>query len=291
MLQAPPWAILGSMSASPFDSIPTAPAAAFFEPVPGQPRHFQPSYSTIGPWSASHQHGGPPIALLTQALAQAPGGSGDTPMELSRVTVEILGPIPLTPCEIQVDVVRPGKRIELLRAQYLCEGKVVLSALAWRLQRVAGISPEVPHPYQPPPLPAHESAAQFAGMAPFPYGRAMEWRMSAGSFAEPGPATAWARARIPLIEGQATLGAAGLMTMLDSANGLSCELSIQEWTFVPVDLTLNLFRQPIGPWYGMDARTSMQPTGIGMVSTTVFDLHGVVGQSLHTLFIRPMGRG
>jgi hypothetical protein len=210
-------------------------------------------------------------------------------MELSRVTVEILGPIPLTPCEIRVEVVRPGKRIELLKAQYLCDGRPMLTALAWRFQRVDNVSPKVLHPYQPPALPTQESAAQFAGMAPFPYGRAMEWRITEGGFGSPGPATAWARARIPLIEAQDTVGAAGLMTMLDSANGLSCELSIQEWTFVPVDLTLNLYRQPVGPWYGMDARTVMEPTGVGMVTTTVFDQLGVVGQSLHTLFVRPMG--
>ena len=75
--------------------------------------------------------------------------------------------------------------------------------------------------------------------------------------------------------------------MLDSANGISCSLDFRSWTFVPVDLTLNLHRMPHGPWFGMDARTIIDSGGLGTVTTTVFDAQGSVGKSLHTLFVRP----
>ena len=77
------------------------------------------------------------------------------------------------------------------------------------------------------------------------------------------------------------------MTMLDSANGISAELAFQKWSFVPVDQTLNLHRLPVGPWFGMAARTVIDDGGIGTTTTTVFDERGPVGHSLHTLFIRP----
>src|SRR5207247_769766 len=45
---------------------------------------------TRGPWSATHQHGGPPAALLARALeAQAPG------FVIPRITVDFLLPVPI----------------------------------------------------------------------------------------------------------------------------------------------------------------------------------------------------
>lgn len=258
--------------------------AAFFIPHPSRAGHYRPTGATVGPWSAQHQHGGPPIALLTQALCEHPSAE---PMDLGRVTVEFLGPVPLEPCEVSVRVLRPGKRVELLQAQYSVQGKPVLTAQAWRLQRHTGICPRVSDPAELPPLPERECTRFFPGSDGFPYAHALEWRFAEGAFDETGPATVWARLRIPLIEGRETSGVAGLLTLLDSANGVSCELDFRQWSFVPVDLTLNLHRLPAGPWFGLSARTIIDDGGIGTVTATVFDLAGPVGRSLHTLFVRP----
>ena len=75
--------------------------------------------------------------------------------------------------------------------------------------------------------------------------------------------------------------------MIDSANGISAELDSFQWTFVPVDMTVGLYRQPDGPWVGMAARTLMDNEGIGQTTTTIFDSKGSLGKSMHTLFIRP----
>ena len=75
--------------------------------------------------------------------------------------------------------------------------------------------------------------------------------------------------------------------MIDSANGISAELDILKWTFVPVDLTLGIYRQPTGPWMGMAARTVIGGEGVGQTTTTAFDAAGSVGHSMHTLFVRP----
>lgn len=82
-------------------------------------------------------------------------------------------------------------------------------------------------------------------------------------------------------------GLESLILMIDSANGISAELDIRNWTFVPIDMTVGIYRQLIGPWVGMEARTSMGDDGIGQTSATIFDTKGRVGKSIHTLFIRP----
>ncbi|MFM2186791.1 MAG: thioesterase family protein [Burkholderiaceae bacterium] len=259
-------------------------STAFFLPDPHHPGRYNPTGCTVGPWSPQHQHGGPPIALLAQALCRQPSAA---PMDLARLTVEFLGPVPLDECEVSVRVLRPGKRVELLQGEYRVGGRPILTAQAWRMQREPGICPPIPEPWSPPPLPAAETRRFFLGGEGFPYGRSLEWRFAEGGFDRLGPATVWARSRIPLVEGEETLGAAGLLTLLDSANGVSCELDISRWTFVPVDLTLNLHRQPVGPWFGMAANTVIDDGGIGTVNTIVFDPSGPVGRSLHTLFVRP----
>lgn len=257
---------------------------AFFIPDNAQAGRYLPTEATVGPWSPQHQHGGPPIALLTQALADHPSAA---PMDLSRLTVEFMGPVPLGACEVKVQVLRPGKRVELLQAQYTVEGKPVLTAQAWRMAREPGVCPAVADPFVLPPMPEQECRRFFPGSTGFPYGHSLEWRFHEGGFDTLGPATLWARLRIPLVQGQTTSGVAGLLTMLDSANGASAELDFRHWSFVPVDLTLNLHRLPVGPWFGMEARTIVNDGGIGTTMTTVFDEQGPVGRSLHTLFVRP----
>lgn len=245
---------------------------------------YQPTEATIGPWSPELQHGGPPSALLAHALRVYPGSES---FVLSRITIEILGVIPLTPCEIKVEKVRAGKRIELLKALYISDGKTYMIAHAWRLESDAGISPSVKEPFTLPLLPGPQTQTFFPGISYFPYGHAIEWRFTEGSFDTLGPATVWAKPRIPLIEGSPLHGLESLLLMIDSANGLSAELDITKWSFVPVDLTLGLYRLPNSPWVGMAARTVIENNGLGQTTTTAFDEQGSLGHSLHTLFVRP----
>ena len=256
--------------------------AAFFSQTADN--HFAPTSATIGPWSPDFQHGGPPSALLTHALRTHPA-TGD--FRITRVTIELLSPVPLTPCEISVEVVRGGKRIEFLRGEYRSAGKTYLIAHGWRIISESGVTSPIPDSYEVPPLPEPQAQQFFPGASSFPYGEALEWRFVKGGFDSLGPATVWTRPRIPLIEHHAIDGLEALVLMIDSANGISAELDFHQWSFVPVDLTVGIYRQPEGLWVGMDARTVIGNDGIGQTTTVAFDGNGKVGQSIHTLFIRP----
>lgn len=245
---------------------------------------FEPSIATVGPWSPDFQHGGPPSALMTHVLRTYPS-SGN--FVITRVTIELLSAIPVKPCVIKVEVVRGGKRIELLRGEYLSEGKTYMIAHAWRIVSEAGVTGAVADAYEIPLLPEPQPQKFFPGSGSFPYGEALEWRFVRGGFDVLGPATVWIRPRIPLIENQEINGLEALVLMIDSANGISAELEFSKWSFVPVDLTVGIYRQPEGPWVGMDARTVIGNDGIGQTTTIAFDGKGKVGQSIHTLFIRP----
>lgn len=256
--------------------------AAFFRQT-GQ-NTFEPSEAVIGPWSPDFQHGGPPSALLTHALRVYPSS---LPMKITRVTVEILSAVPVRPCEIKVEVVRGGRRVELLRGEYTADGKTYLIAHAWRFDSEPGVTGVFLDTYDIPPFPGPQPYKSFQGVSYFPYGEALEWRFAEGKYDAFGPATVWSRSRIPLIENLEIDPLEALMLMVDSANGISAELDSREWTFVPVDLTLGVHRHPEGEWVGMDARTVIEDDGIGQTTTVVFDRRGKVGQSIHSLFIRP----
>ena len=77
---------------------------------------------------------------------------------------------------------------------------------------------------------------------------------------------------------------------VDAANGISAELPFTEWTFVPVDLTVVMTRHPGSEWVGMSSKTTLDPDGIGITETVLFDDQGAFGRALQTLFVAPRGK-
>src|ERR671920_2452950 len=87
-----------------------------------------PSELTRGPWDPDAQHAGPPSALLARALERCEPREG---MRIGRITVEILGPVPLAPLTVEASVVRPGRSVELLAASLSGPDGEVMRAGAW----------------------------------------------------------------------------------------------------------------------------------------------------------------
>jgi hypothetical protein len=213
-----------------------------------------------------------------ERLPAAPG------TRLARVSIELLGPVPVDALTLEAEVVRPGTRISLVAATARVRERPVLRAVGWRIAAAEGRSPA--RNLEPAPvLPGPQAQVFFEGIEHFPYGDALEWRFVEGGYDRHGPATVWTRTRIPLVRGEPISALERLLVMLDSANGISAELDLREWTFVPVDQTLVLHRHPEGEWVGMSARTTIGTGGIGLTHTRVFDAQGVFGRSLHTLFV------
>ncbi len=244
---------------------------------------YRPTEAAVGPWDPTLLHGGPPIALLAHSLRFF---GGDESLALVRLSVEFLGPVPLAPCRITVRQLRAGRRIELLEATLHAGGRDALQARAWRARREPGCAPQIADTFSVPQLPDAQATRLFPGIAHFPYAHALEWRFVRGAFDDLGPATLWARPRIPLLHGTPADALDSLLIVLDSANGVSAELPLRDWSFVPIDLQLSLHREPQGTWVGLDARSVIDTSGVGTAHTTVFDSSGACGRSPHTLFVR-----
>lgn len=261
-------------------------ADAFYLPT-DDPQRFVATESTAGPWDLRLQHAGPPSALVTRAVEAAPSSvPGAT--QLARLTVEILGPVPVGEVTVRAEVVRPGRSVELVEAELLADGRPALRARAWRMRRFpvglpAGVTPP---PIAPPPRPVGESAITAT---PWQAGylRAIEWRFVEGHFEQPGPAAVWARQRVPLVAGEQPSPVQRLVVVADSGNGLSRLLDLDSWWFINTELTVHLHRPPSGEWIFVRARTTLDGDGCGLAETELADDAGTVGRGAQALMVGP----
>jgi hypothetical protein len=265
----------------------TAAGAAtepFYRPLEGPAgQRFEATSSTAGPWFADAQHLGPPTALLVRALERLDARPGT---QLARLTVEVLGPVPLGEVEVQSEVERPGRAVELLAASMSAGGRPVLRARAWRLAvgDTAGVAVGQAEPLPPPE--AGVARDRPDGWVPG-FIEALEWRWLAGGLAAPGPGTVWVRQRVPLVAGEDPSPLQRLCLVADSGNGAGAPLDIRRWLFVNTELTMHLHRPAVGEWMAVRAQTVVGPTGLGTVSGLLYDERGHTGRSAQCLIVRP----
>jgi hypothetical protein len=255
---------------------------AFYESLDGG--NFRATAATVGPWDPRLQHGSPPAALLARAIEK---GLPRDDARIARIAFDFLGVVPVAELTVESELIRGGARVELSRARLSVGGRAALQATAWRIATAADRSLAVPFSEPLPPLPDSQPQRFFAGVPSFGYGEALEWRFVDGGFAESGPATVWARPRIPLLAGEEISPLQRLLLMVDSANGISAELPPARFTFVPVELTVSVQRHPRSEWVGMRARTTLEADGIGLTRAELFDEHGYLGLAVQTLFVAP----
>ncbi len=253
----------------------------FYEPL-GDGR-YQSTVHTTGPWSPLTQHLGPPSALLVRAMEQLPSAA---PMTIARVTVEILGPVPVAELSVTATVDRPGRAVELLSAELSADGRVAVRARAWRIVRsdTSAVTSTIDEPLPPPA--EGRVMTRPEGWHPG-YLDVMEWRTLAGSLGEPGPATVWARQQVPLVGDEEPTGLQRVLTVADSGNGVSSLLDPRKWLFINSELTVHVYREPVGEWIALDAMTAIGPDGFGTAVSVLHDLNGSIGRGAQALLIRP----
>ena len=216
---------------------------------------------TRGPWDPGAQHAGPPAALIGREIERLGGGrmaGGEgPPAQVGRITYEILRSVPIGRLRVEAEVVRPGRRVELVQAILAEEeGEPLVRARGWRLRTGQVELETAERSEQPPPGPDQAKPGTFpetgfdAG-----YHSAMEYRFVRGNFNELGPATVWMRMGVPLLPGEDPTPLQRVLVAADSGNGVSVTLDWSRYLFINVDLTVHLHRMPVGEWVCLDAET------------------------------------
>lgn len=245
------------------------------------------SILTRGPWHPDHQHAGPPIALVSRAFEAAAQAHGLT--HLSRLTANLLRPVPIADLEVNVSTVYVGRNAGHFSAQLVAAGKEVgvFTALAQR-ESALDIPEGLPgHPLPTVPLGPDDSPPvtfPFAGRH-VGYSDLVETRAARGHIFE-GPCAIWFRLRHPLLEGEVPSAYQRVAVAADSGNGISAILDYERYSFVNSDLTINLLRPPQGEWICLDARTWLGARGCGLAESALYDAVGLIGRATQSLAVR-----
>ena len=258
-------------------------ADAFYLPT-GDPDRFAATSRTVGPWDPGSQHAGPPSALLTRQIERLPS-SIPGPSQIARLTMEILGPVPVGEVEVRATVARPGRAVELVEAELSGGGRVAVRARAWRIRTADVPIPAAALAGVPtaPAIPETETPmGRYSG-----YLSSVDFRFVNGRFDEPGPASAWTRLRVPLVDGEETSSLQRLMAVADSGNGISGLLPFESWWYINTDLSVHLHRIPVGEWIYMDSRSTLDTAGVGLAETELYDEKGRVGRGAQALMVGP----
>ena len=259
---------------------------------------YESSELTRGPWDPGSQHAGPPAALLGREIERI---ASEGPRQVGRVTFEILRPVPIAPLSVEAEIVRPGRRVELIEAVLSDGERALIRATAWRLraaeldlpvgvtsagsQAAGGRSATLSPGSRPPGPDQGEPAPFFPTGEEVGYHTAMDYRFVAGDFLAPGPATVWMRPRHPLVAGEETTPLERVLLAADSGNGVSATLDFERLVFINVDLTVHLNRLPSGEWVCLDSVTIPERNGVGLTDTALHDELGPIGRAAQTLLV------
>lgn len=253
--------------------------------VPSGEGRFTATEAARGPWDPKAQHGGAPAALLMRAFEALPAPER---VMIARVTYEFLRPVPLGELELRAEVVRRGQRVQLLEGSIRNpEGVEVVRARALQVQRADGgaARPPEPAPQEGPDAGQPDAPRLPLGTMPFFGADAMDIRFVAGTFNEPGPATAWFRLKLPLVEGEEPSTLQRLAAAGDFGNGIGASVPWTEWIFINPDLTLYVERIPVGEWICLDARTIVANDGVAVAESVLYDEEGRVGRAVQALLV------
>lgn len=264
-------------------------APALFSPKDGT---FVPADLGRSPWSSETLHGGSVAALLAHAVEACPP-SRDS--QVTRLTVDLMRPVPVAPLRVEAEVVRPGRKVQLVEAS-LWDGDAeppatpLAQARALFLRTADAPVPEgtgASGPVVPGPDRGQET--------PFPRGdyealhnAGTEIRFVRGVFNEPGPATVWIRLRHPVVAGEQPSPLQRVAAAADFGNGVSAVLDFTRWVFVNPDLTIYLNRLPAGEWVCLEAQTDVEGHGVGIAHSRLHDELGPIGRAAQSLLLEPL---
>jgi hypothetical protein len=93
------------------------------------------------------------------------------------------------------------------------------------------------------------------------------------------------RMRVPLIAGEPIHPVARVLVPADAGNGVSNVLDYRHWVFVNPELTVHLHRLPAGEWVCLEARTTVEPEGVGLAESRIHDERGPIGRGAQALFV------
>lgn len=250
--------------------------------IDGDWQLFESTAGTASNWDTRIQHGSPPLALLTRAVEQQTADG----LRVGRLTLDILGAIPVAPVRVRAWVSRPGSRIAMVTAEMTSAApdgsqRAVARVSAWLLA-VSDTNDSTLDRY-PPLIQGPDIGARHSWHDRPGYLETVTWVQQPD---DDGAAVAWMRPLVSLVDDEPTTDLQRLAMVVDSANGVGAALDPDRFAFMNTDTTVHLHRLPSGSDFALRARGSIGPDGIGVTTAELFDTRGFIGTSAQTLLVQ-----
>jgi Thioesterase-like superfamily len=237
---------------------------------------YEPTELAMSPWNGQAQSGVALAGLTAHLLGKVPT---PVPMLTARVTMDILGTVPMHTLLPSTRVIREGKRLQMLEIELASAGRPCVRASALRMRTAASPARALTmtHPF---PSDAVQEMAQR-------HSKWVETIRVAGDYGLPGPGTRWVRFLCSVVAGETLSPLESAAMLADFGSGIGPLASPREWTFANVDICVHLTRLPRGDWLLIDAASESAGNGVGLASSRLGDRDGMFGSGHQTIYLDP----
>ncbi|NYI46336.1 acyl-CoA thioesterase [Nocardioides aromaticivorans] len=247
------------------------------------PHTFTPTEHVGGAWDLATQHIAPALGVLAHEVETDRDRRRQDGLVVSRLSYDIFGTVPIEPIDVSVEVLRPGRTIELVQATASHGGRTVVVLRAWLAE-----------PYDTTPLAGTDLPSIPSADEMEPWDMAGLWRGGFIASLEvrrkelgPGRSMVWVRTPHALVADEPVSRLAAVAGLVDVTNGIAVRADPGEVAFPNLDLTAHFLHAPAEGWLGLDTTQSYGPGGIGVTSSKMHDEDGPLGTIAQTLTVRP----
>jgi len=234
-----------------------------------------------GPWSPEMLQGSATTALMTREVERAATSSG---FAVRRLTFDLWRPAGLNAFGLQTEILRDGRKAKTVQVR-LMDGDIEIARCSALLTTQGSESPvdpfaiasaadAAPETGTPPPAFAQRWSRYFQNVSV---------RLIEGALEKPGPAAAWMRLDVPLVDGEANTALLQAVQAADFSSGVAQIVDMRQWSFINPEISLYFFRQPQDEWILIRSRTRVGPRGAGLTTATLSDRHGPFAEVMQTM--------
>src|SRR5450631_2156463 len=233
-----------------------------------------------GPWSPDMLQGSATTALMVREVERLAKTSG---FVVRRLTFDLWRPAGLRAFGLATEMLRDGRKAKTLQVR-LMDGEVEIGRCTALLTALgespadpfskAAVADAGPETGSPPPAFAQKWSRYFQNVSV---------RLIEGALEKPGPAAAWMRLDVPMVEGEANTPLLQAVLAADFSSGVAQIVDMREWTFVNPEISLYFFRPPEGEWILIRARTRVGANGAGLTTATLSDRKGPFAEVMQAM--------
>jgi acyl-CoA thioesterase len=254
---------------------------AIFEP---DGDNFVPTANALSFWGSDRLHGG----SITGALAYAcESVASDAELRLSRLTVDLFGPVPNALLSVRVEKIRESRRVLLLDASLLFANSAVARASALFFRNRNSVPAKLnPNKPQGPDSLAITSLFRDADSSDILPGFHLTVQTRWVPRQNSEPLAIWFRLPVPLVSGRTTSSVVQAAALSDLGNAVATfdamERNPSAAAYINVDTTMYFDRNPVGEWFCLRVERQSEYAGSSIVEVSHFDAQGYFARSLQS---------